>query len=176
VRRSHAGISRSSSFVIAYLMWFNKWDFPRAHEHVKAIRATVSPNAGFIGQLIEWWKRLNAPTPPTRLYRLIAHSQDPAFLVPKYVSTTAAAALDPRTCFVLRTPERVFVWQGSRALPHYRDAAVRVHRRLVRFERAPQPPVVIKQGSETSEFWAALGGKGTVSVVTDYNREYRYVC
>ena len=42
----HAGISRSSSFVIAYLMWKNDWKYVKAHEFVKSIRATVNPNSG----------------------------------------------------------------------------------------------------------------------------------
>lgn len=34
-------------------MWKNNWPFLKTHEHVKAIRQTVNPNGGFIGQLLE---------------------------------------------------------------------------------------------------------------------------
>jgi len=70
----HQGVSRSSSFVILYLMWQFKWEFTKAHEWVRAIRYISNPNPGFTGQLILWFNnlqklptrpRLNALPPPT---------------------------------------------------------------------------------------------------------------
>ena len=54
----HAGISRSSSMVIAYLMWSRRWRFTETIEFVKQQRSCIDPNIGFIGQLMELDKHL----------------------------------------------------------------------------------------------------------------------
>jgi protein-tyrosine phosphatase len=46
-----AGISRSPTLVIAYLMIKNNWTYNTAYKHVKNKRAIVKPNAGFVHQL-----------------------------------------------------------------------------------------------------------------------------
>jgi hypothetical protein len=51
-----AGVSRSSSFLIAYLMRKFEWSFAAALEHVKAHRSCACPNANFEAQLLEYEK------------------------------------------------------------------------------------------------------------------------
>ena len=51
------GISRSASFIIAYLIKFNKMSAKEALEFVKEKRNQVRPNEGFINQLEEYEKR-----------------------------------------------------------------------------------------------------------------------
>jgi len=46
-----AGISRSATIVIAYIMWKNKWDYDKAFDFVKSKRSIISPNPGFRDQL-----------------------------------------------------------------------------------------------------------------------------
>ena len=53
-----AGISRSSSIVIAYLMKANKWKFLRALGCVRERRSIVYPNKGFEEQLRELEKKM----------------------------------------------------------------------------------------------------------------------
>jgi dual specificity phosphatase 12 len=48
------GISRSSSIVIAYLMWKNQWSYKEARSFVKARRDIVNPNDNFEKQLISF--------------------------------------------------------------------------------------------------------------------------
>lgn len=48
-----AGISRSSTMAIAYLMMKNKWDYQTAHDLVKKSRPIITPNHGFVNQLKE---------------------------------------------------------------------------------------------------------------------------
>ena len=48
----HAGISRSASIVIYYLMKVTKSPYDRIYSFVKSKRAQVSPNKGFVMQLI----------------------------------------------------------------------------------------------------------------------------
>lgn len=47
----HAGISRSSTLVIYYLMKKNNLDVESAFKYVKNIRHFIAPNHGFINQL-----------------------------------------------------------------------------------------------------------------------------
>ena len=46
-----AGVSRSASFVIAYLMWKTKKSFGEVFGYVKEKRKLIDPNDGFIMQL-----------------------------------------------------------------------------------------------------------------------------
>ena len=46
-----AGMSRSPTLVIAYLMIENKWRLEEAYNYIKAKRPHISPNIGFIKQL-----------------------------------------------------------------------------------------------------------------------------
>jgi len=42
-----AGVSRSASIVIAYLMKINHWTFENAYSFVKSKRKIIDPNFGF---------------------------------------------------------------------------------------------------------------------------------
>lgn len=55
----NAGISRSPTIVIAYVMKHLKIDFEHAFELVKETRSTIKPNAGFLSQLKAYDKCLN---------------------------------------------------------------------------------------------------------------------
>ena len=46
-----AGLSRSATIVIAYLMWSQKWKFADALDYVVKRRPLVCPNDGFQKQL-----------------------------------------------------------------------------------------------------------------------------
>lgn len=46
-----AGVSRSATIVIAYLMYKNKWGFEDAFSFVKSKRNIINPNYGFVCQL-----------------------------------------------------------------------------------------------------------------------------
>lgn len=48
---SAAGVSRSASFVICYLMKLNAWKYDEAFKHLKSVRSVVYPNMGFVKQL-----------------------------------------------------------------------------------------------------------------------------
>ncbi len=49
-----AGVSRSASIVIAFVMNHKGWDFEQALKYVKERRACVDPNEGFVEQLKDW--------------------------------------------------------------------------------------------------------------------------
>lgn len=49
-----AGVSRSASLVIAYLMKYHKKTLKEAYEHVKSARSQIRPNSGFFKQLMDY--------------------------------------------------------------------------------------------------------------------------
>lgn len=53
-----AGISRSATIVIAYLMWKDKLSYQEAYFKVKNKRRYIDPNDGFVKQLQEFEKLL----------------------------------------------------------------------------------------------------------------------
>lgn len=53
------GISRSVTFVIAYLIFTKGFDFKKAEAFVKERRAIACPNNGFMVELIQFYKRLH---------------------------------------------------------------------------------------------------------------------
>ena len=55
----HAGVSRSASFVIAYIMKSQKKKYDDALDIVKSKRNKINPNPGFTQQLKEYEKELN---------------------------------------------------------------------------------------------------------------------
>ncbi|CAF0996736.1 unnamed protein product [Adineta ricciae] len=61
-----AGISRSPTLVLAYLMKKKRWTLDEAFEKMRKLRRIVDPNVSFIIQLREWEKTLmaNAVTEP----------------------------------------------------------------------------------------------------------------
>jgi len=57
-----AGVSRSGSFAIMYLMRKTRRDYDTVLADVRKVRPMVSPNWGFESQLREWQKTLKLPT------------------------------------------------------------------------------------------------------------------
>lgn len=51
-----AGVSRSASVVIAYLMKYRDMPFDDAHKHVKMMKPNINPNIGFMKVLKEYKK------------------------------------------------------------------------------------------------------------------------
>jgi len=49
-----AGVSRSASFVIAYLMTIFSWSFDEAYKYTHYCRDIIEPNSGFVKQLEEF--------------------------------------------------------------------------------------------------------------------------
>ena len=53
-----AGISRSATICLAYLMWYHKWTLEQAYDFLKAKRRLISPNLNFMRQLLEFEQQL----------------------------------------------------------------------------------------------------------------------
>lgn len=155
------GVSRSTSLVIAYLMWKEGQSFDDAFQHVKAARGVTNPNVGFACQLLQCQKRVHAlPASPTsliRMYRMAPHSPyDPLHLVPKMLSEPGADKLDSRGAFIIQIPSAFYVWTGKQCPAMMSDNAKEATSQVIRYERAQGPVITIKEGEETFEFWDAL--------------------
>uniref|UniRef100_A0A5B6YIJ8 Uncharacterized protein n=1 Tax=Davidia involucrata TaxID=16924 RepID=A0A5B6YIJ8_DAVIN len=155
------GVSRSTSLVIAYLMWREGQSFEDAFQFVKAARGVTNPNMGFACQLLQCQKRVHAvpasPNSVLRMYRMAPHSPyDPLHLVPKMVNHPGAQGLDSRGAFVVHVPSAIFVWIGKNCMPVMSDTASGAASQVIRYERAQGPVVTIKEGEELCEFWDAL--------------------
>eukprot|EP00250_Pteridium_aquilinum_P016861 c23330_g1_i1 orf=3-1646(-) len=163
------GVSRSTSLVIAYLMWRERSSFEDAFQDVKAARGVTNPNMGFACQLLQCQKRVHAtpmsPNSVLRMYRLAPHSPyDPLHLVPKALSNSGAGCLDSRGAFVIHLPYRILVWIGRDCDPKISQAAKEAASQVVRYERADGPIQALYEGRESPEFWEFLS-KYTVSQI-----------
>ena len=57
---------------------------------------------------------------------------------------------------MVQTPDSLMVWAGAACSDAFVAAAERFARQLVCYERAPGPPILVRQGREPDSFWAAL--------------------
>ncbi|XP_041013206.1 protein-tyrosine-phosphatase MKP1-like isoform X2 [Juglans microcarpa x Juglans regia] len=155
------GVSRSTSLVIAYLMWREGQSFEDAFQYVKAARGVTNPNMGFACQLLQCQKRVHAvpasPNSVIRMYRMAPHSSyDPLHLVPKMLNQSGVQGLDSRGAFIVHVPSAIYIWTGKNCNLALSNSAMAAAFQVVRYERAQGPIVSIKEGEEPSEFWDAL--------------------
>ncbi|KAI4384004.1 hypothetical protein MLD38_009778 [Melastoma candidum] len=155
------GVSRSTSLVIAYLMWREGQSFDDAFQFVKAARGIADPNMGFACQLLQCQKRVHAfplsPSSLLRMYRIAPHSPyDPLHLIPKMLTDSSPDALDSRGAFIVQVPSCLYVWIGLDCEPVMERDARGAAGQIVRYERVQGPVVMIKEGAEASYFWDAF--------------------
>lgn len=114
-------------------------------------------------QLLQWHKRRHAPLDSCRLYRIAPQSAAAAqHLVPKPVGAPAGgASLDPRGAFVLHAPAALTIWAGEACPEAFLAAAQRFAGQLQKYEGAPGPAAVVRQGQEPPAFWTSLAAAGT---------------
>lgn len=155
------GVSRSTSLVIAYLMWREGQSFDDAFQYVKAARGIADPNMGFACQLLQCQKRVHAfplsPSSLLRMYRIASHSPyDPLHLVPKMLNDPSPTALDSRGAFIIHIPSAIYVWIGKKCEPIMERDARGAVCQIVRYERVQGPTIIIKEGEEPPYFWDAF--------------------
>ncbi|TYH31553.1 hypothetical protein ES288_A01G181900v1 [Gossypium darwinii] len=155
------GVSRSSSLVIAYLMWREGQSFEDAFQYVKAARGVTNPNTGFAFQLLQCQKRVHAvpasPNSVLRMYRMAPHSSyDALHLVPKMVNYPGKLALDSRGAFIVHVPSAIYVWVGKKCNCVMSNSARSAANQVIRYEQAKGPILTVREGDEPLEFWDAL--------------------
>ncbi len=108
-------------------------------------------------QLLQWHKRRHAPVDSCRLWRVAPQSAAaPQYLVAKAVAAPRPSSLDPRGAFVLQGPASTAVWLGAACPEPFAAAAHRFAQQLQRYEGAPGPALVVRQGQESEVFWTSL--------------------
>lgn len=85
----HQGVSRSCSFVVAFLMWYHGLCYDRAYAWVRARRTVCSPNIGFFVMLRLWERELRRG--PARRSRAFALAP---FRSPYYVPRSFQLAME----------------------------------------------------------------------------------
>ncbi|XP_022776189.1 protein-tyrosine-phosphatase MKP1-like [Durio zibethinus] len=155
------GVSRSTSLVIAYLMWREGQSFEDAFQYVKAARGVTNPNTGFAFQLLQCQKRVHAvpasPNSVLRVYRMAPHSSyDPLHLVPKMLNHPGKKGLDSRGAFIVHVPSAMYVWIGKKCNYVMSNSAGLAANQVIRYERAQGPILTVREGEEPLEFWNAL--------------------
>lgn len=155
------GVSRSTSLVIAYLMWIKGKSFDDAFQLVKSAREIANPNLGFACQLMQCQKRVHAkplsPKSTIRIYRMAPHSEyDPLHLVPKMMNNPSPSVLDSRGAFIVHNLSSIYVWIGMSCEPAMARDAKAAACQVVRYENAQVPVVTVQEGMESSEFWISL--------------------
>ncbi|KAJ8765989.1 hypothetical protein K2173_020505 [Erythroxylum novogranatense] len=155
------GVSRSTSLVIAYLMWREGQTFDDAFQYVKAARGIADPNMGFACQLLQCQKRVHAfplsPSSLLRIYRIAPHSPyDPLHLVPRMLNDPSPFALDSRGAFIVHIPTAIYVWVGKTCEPIMERDARGAVCQILRYEKAQGPVIMVKEGEEPPYFWDAF--------------------
>ncbi|XP_021295593.1 protein-tyrosine-phosphatase MKP1 [Herrania umbratica] len=155
------GVSRSTSLVIAYLMWREGQSFDDAFQYVKAARGIADPNMGFACQLLQCQKRVHAfplsPSSLLRMYRIAPHSPyDPLHLVPKMLNDPSPSVLDSRGAFIVQIPSAIYIWIGKNCESIMERDARGAVCQIVRYERVHGPIIMIKEGEEPAYFWDAF--------------------
>ncbi|XP_010504380.1 PREDICTED: protein-tyrosine-phosphatase MKP1 isoform X2 [Camelina sativa] len=155
------GVSRSTSLVIAYLMWREGQSFDDAFQYVKSARGIADPNMGFACQLLQCQKRVHAfplsPTSLLRMYRMSPHSPyDPLHLVPKLLNDPCPSSLDSRGAFIIHLPSAIYIWVGRQCETIMeRDAKAAVCQ-IARYEKVEAPIMVVREGDEPAYYWDAF--------------------
>ncbi|KAF8390522.1 hypothetical protein HHK36_025049 [Tetracentron sinense] len=172
------GVSRSTSLVIAYLMWRDGQSFEDAFQYVKAAREVANPNMGFACQLLQCQKRVHAvpmsPNSLLRMYRMAPHSPyDPLHLVPKMLNDPGALGLDSRGAFIVHVPSVIYIWIGKNCNLVMSNSASVAASQVVRYERAQGPIKHVEEGKESSDFWDALASSPISTDNSDKMREVR---
>eukprot|EP00271_Cylindrocystis_brebissonii_P008608 TRINITY_DN23038_c0_g1_i1.p1 TRINITY_DN23038_c0_g1~~TRINITY_DN23038_c0_g1_i1.p1 ORF type:complete len:858 (+),score=149.34 TRINITY_DN23038_c0_g1_i1:204-2777(+) len=180
VRRLHGrifvhccqGVSRSTSLVIAYVMWRENLPFEEAFRFVKAARGVTNPNMGFACQLLQWQKRVLKPSPNAsppspneppnvRMCRLAPHSPfDVGHLVPKPLIKATSAGLDSRGAFIVQMNGSVYTWQGAKCSQTLGNAAATSAQQILHYERLEGEVTATFEGGEPPQFWQVMAIEG----------------
>jgi predicted protein tyrosine phosphatase len=166
------GVSRSSTLIIAYLMWRYSIAFESAHERIRQVRPICNPNTGFTCQLLVLGKRLGLggncnPHPPPSdrptVFRVAPyHPMEPFLLLYPAEWLPDTPNFDPRFGWVVQRGCEASLWIGAQvANAEATQSAARQHFSLIHdFEKIEVRLSVVQDGLESSQFWQLLGIAG----------------
>ena len=116
----HAGVSRSATVCMAYIMKTLGHDLRTAYDYVKSRRSCVSPNLHFMGQLLEFEKRLGACATPTITSTLDSFSTEEPCIEEEEIATPLAPMWNcvKRCTKSMSTPALDLCSSSSSSHPH----------------------------------------------------------
>jgi len=82
-----AGVSRSATLCIAYLIKYKKMSLRQAYHYIKSRRPIIRPNAGFFRQLVEYEQRLLGSASVKMVWNEAAGGYIPDLYEPEYKNT-----------------------------------------------------------------------------------------
>lgn len=179
------GVSRSSSICLAYLIFKEKLTYDDAFKLVRAKRGIVSPNLGFMVQLMMFYQRLyedySKLTVHPKVFAVSRHQvEDPQTIVARFIfdekfyTGKNILMLDPRGVFIVADQFTSYIWIGSECDSSYKQVFLEYAQeycsKLVIYEHLPQNPKTVEQGKEPSEFWSIFGLESGPSPKYAYNK------
>ncbi|XP_029283060.1 dual specificity protein phosphatase 16 [Cottoperca gobio] len=113
-----AGISRSATIAIAYIM--KRMDMPldEAYRFVKEKRSTISPNFNFLGQLLDFERKIKSPEAKTKCGGEVLVPHDDVQPAVRPEAAAPLAPLEPLTlpCVLADAPEERLLAQALSGL------------------------------------------------------------
>jgi len=150
-------------------------------DYVMKRRPVISPNGGFMGQLLLWEVLLQnsreaRKSAPPRLLRIVPHpgSRHELLMVGKDVANVSRASLDQRGCFLLHNPatRTVYMWLGNSCLPLLAAGGASVCEMMRKYLWV-ENVLEERQDFESDAFWHTLrDNRGSVGIVDEFSREY----
>lgn len=179
------GVSRSSTMIIAYLMWIHKIPFEKAHEMVRDVRPICNPNTGFTCCLLQLAKKLgvhgpqNAASMHERLevFRVAPyHPREPFIMLHPVTDWKNSPKLDPRFGYFFQKATQAWGWIGSQCCDlKSTQTAIQQHVGwLQRFENFNCTMQFVHEGHEPAQMWQMLdreSNAGLVSVNLAYDND-----
>jgi protein-tyrosine phosphatase len=116
------GVSRSSTMIIAYLMWVNHIQFEQAHQMVRDVRPICNPNTGFTCCLLQLAKKLGVHGPQVaatmherlEVFRVGPyHPREPFIMLLPVTDWKSSPKLDPRFGYYFQKSNQAWGWIGS---------------------------------------------------------------
>ena len=153
--------------------------YDEAYKFLRSKRAIVSPNLGFMVQLMMFYQRLYEPDASgalkTKVFAISSHQvEDPKTIVARllydeflYIGKKKIV-LDPRGVFIIGNKDRGYVWIGEECTGPYREAYLGKVKQylpyLQKYEHFPQNVQTVKQGEEDDQFWRTFQLEGPPEV------------
>ena len=132
----HAGISRSATVSIAYIMKQQGWDLPCAYDFVKQRRPCVSPNLHFMGQLLEFQRQLtegrlhhtasaqcSSDDTETHMNTSCAATTEFSVIAIESTATTSADDSNKNSTQSISAPSSLYLFTGSATCHEYQPSA-----------------------------------------------------
>jgi hypothetical protein len=155
------GVSRSATVTLAYLIYTEKMPYQDAFKLVKDRRGIVSPNLGFMVQLMMFYQRLfesysQMPIQP-RVFAVSSHQvEDPFTIVARFIFEEKLYTgrnhikLDPRGVFIIATDKETVIWVGAECHHSYKQKYLELARayvvKLAKYEGLVQDAQEVEQG------------------------------